>query len=359
MTDALPTDAEAGGWPAEEGFRWPAEWEPHRATWLSWPHNPDTWPGAARMARVEEAFVRIVESLADGERVAINVCDEPMEERVRRQLRALGPGGESAVEYHRNPTDDAWVRDHGPVFLVRGEAEARERALLDFRFDAWGGKYPPWDRDDAVPARIARSLGVRRFAVPEVLEAGSIDGDGEGTVLTTESCLLHPNRGARRRDAAEALLRRSVGARRVLWLADGIEGDDTDGHVDDITRFVGPGRVVTAIEADPADANHAPLDANRRRLASMVDSRGRRLEVVELPMPRPVRAEGGRCPASYANFYVGNRAVLVPAFDDPADARARAILAECFPEREIRPIDCRDLVVGLGALHCLTQQEPA
>jgi agmatine deiminase len=311
------------------------------------------------MERVEAAFTRMVEALVDGERVAINVTDEAMEGRVRRRLRSLGPRAESDVEYHHNPTDDAWVRDHGPVFVVRGEGARRERALIDFRFDAWGGKYPPWSRDDAVPARVARATGLRRFGVPEVLEAGSIDGDGEGTVLTTEACLLHPNRGGRDRFAAEALLRRTVGARRVLWLGDGIVGDDTDGHVDDLTRFVAPGRVVTSVEPDESDPNHGPLAVNRSRLSHMVDAAGRRLEVVELPMPRPVSHDGGRCPASYANFYVGNRAVLVPSFDDPADERARAILAECFPDRTAVAIPCRDLVVGLGAVHCLTQQEPA
>lgn len=311
------------------------------------------------MERVEAAFTRMVEALVDGERVAINVCDEAMEERVRRRLAPLGPGVEAAVEFHHNPTDDAWVRDHGPVFVVRGQGAGRERALIDFRFDAWGGKYPPWSRDDAVPARIARAAGLRRFPVDEVLEGGSIDGDGEGTVLTTEACLLHPNRGGRDREAAETLLRRTVGARAVLWLGDGIVGDDTDGHVDDVTRFVAPGRVVTAVEPDARDPNHGPLEANRRRLAGMVDAAGRRLEVVPLPMPRPVVDGGGRCPASYANFYVGNRVILVPAFDDPSDARARAVLEDCFPGRTAVSIPCRDLIVGLGAVHCLTQQEPA
>jgi agmatine deiminase len=356
VTDS-PTGDDAD--PAAAGYRWPAEWEPHRATWLSWPHNPETWPGAGRLARVESAFVRMVEALAEGERVAINVADDAMEDRVRGLLRGAGADIEAAAEFHHNPTDDAWVRDHGPLFLVREGGPRRERALLDFRFDAWGGKYPPWDRDDAVPSRIARATGLRRFAVDEVLEGGAIDGDGAGTVLTTESCLLHPNRGGRTRAEAEALLQRTVGARRVLWLGDGIEGDDTDGHVDDITRFVAPGRVVTAVESDARDPNHARLAANRRRLATQRDAAGRALEVIELPMPAPVWSDEGRCPASYANFYVANRAVLMPVFEDPADERARAVLADCFPGRRIECIPARDLVVGLGAVHCLTQQEPA
>jgi len=356
---AEPGGREAPESPAALGFRWPAEWESHAATWLSWPHNPDTWPGPGRLERVEAAFARMVEVLADGERVRINVADEVMEARVRRRLAALGPATERAVDYHHNPTDDAWVRDHGPVFVVRGEGSRRERGLLDFRFDAWGGKYPPWDRDDAVPGRIAAARGDRRFVVDSVLEGGSIEGDGRGTVLTTESCLLNPNRGGRTREAAERLLERCLGARRVLWLGDGIVGDDTDGHVDDITRFVAPARVVTVIENDPTDPNHAPLAANLERLRSMRDADDRPLELVTLPMPRPVVVEGARCPASYANFYVANRAVLVPVFDDPADERARSILAECFPGRVVEAIPGRDLVVGLGAVHCLTQQEPA
>ncbi len=342
--------------PAAAGFRWPAEWEPHRATWLSWPHNPETWPG--RLDAAEAAFDRMVEVLAQGETVCINVVDSAMEERVSRRIAALGPATERAVELHRIPTDDAWVRDHGPVFVTRGEGPPRERALVDFRFDAWGGKYPPWDRDDAVPSRVAEAVGLRRFVSDAVLEAGSIDGDGAGHVLTTESCLLNPNRGGRSREQAESLLKVVLGARRVLWLGDGIAGDDTDGHVDDITRFVGPGRIVTAVEDDPGDVNHAPLAANLERLRGMVDLEGRRFDVTTLPMPRPVVVDGVRCPASYANFYVANGSVLMPSFGDPADAEARAVLSECFPGRRVEPIPCRDLVVGLGAVHCLTQQEP-
>jgi len=343
--------------PAREGFRWPAEWEPHEATWLSWPHNPETWPG--RLERVEQAFLRMVEALAEGEHVRINVVDEAMEERVRKLLEAAGVRLDARVELFRVPTDDAWVRDHGPLFLVRGEGAARERLLLDFRFDAWGGKYPPWERDDAVPARLAAALDLPRLAVDAVLEGGAVDGDGAGTVLTTESCLLHPNRGAgRSREGLERLLADTLGARRVLWLGDGLEGDDTDGHVDDLTRFVAPGRVVTAVEPDASDPNHAPLRENLRRLGGMRDANGRRLDVAELPMPRPVREGGQRCPASYANFYLANGVCLMPAFGDPADERARAVLAECLPGRQVVPIPSRDLVVGLGAVHCLTQQQP-
>jgi agmatine deiminase len=236
----------------------------------------------------------------------------------------------------------------------------RERAILDFGFDAWGGKYPPFDLDDAVPRHMAVSLGLPRFEADFVLEGGSIDGDGEGTILTTESCLLHPNRGpGRTRERVESWLADWLGARHVLWLGDGILGDDTDGHIDDITRFVAPGVVVTAIEDDPADANHEPLRANLARLRGMRDAAGRPLSIATLPMPPPVVIDGQRCPASYANFYLANGVCLVPVFRAPQDASALAVLRELLPGREVVGIDCRDLVYGLGAIHCVTQQEPA
>lgn len=346
--------------PAELGYRWPAEWEPHAATWLSWPKNPETWPGGL-LARVERTFVEIVAALTEGEGVRINVDDAAAEQRVRGLLRGGGVDPGADVEIFRIPTDDAWVRDHGPLFVVNEQTGAR--AIVDFEFDAWGGKYPPWDRDDAVPGRVADTLGLSRFEGGIVLEPGSIEGDGAGAVITTESCLLHPNRGAggrpRARDLLEQRLRAMLGAERVIWLGDGIEGDDTDGHVDDLTRFVSPGRLVTAVESDSRDPNFAPLQRNLRRLRGLRDAAGRPYEIAEIPMPPPIVSGGDRLPASYANFYIANRVVLLPTFGVPADERAASILAECLPARRVVPIDSRDLVVGLGALHCLTQQEPA
>ncbi|MCG8589789.1 MAG: agmatine deiminase family protein [Proteobacteria bacterium] len=338
-------------------WRWPAEWEPHAATWLSWPHNLETWPGC--LADAEAAFAAMVRALCPHERVCINVVDAAMEDRVRALLADAGVAPDAPVACFEIPTDDAWVRDHGPIFVVRGEADAREVALLDFRFDAWGGKYPPWDRDDAVPAAVAGALGAARRPVEFVLEAGSIEGNGEGLVLTTESCLLNANRGGRPRAEVEAVLRETLGAREILWLEDGVAGDDTDGHVDDLTRFVAPRTVVTATERDVADPNHAPLEANRRRLRAWRGVGGEALDVVELPMPPPVVHAGERLPASYANFYVANEVVLVPVFDVPSDARALAILRELWPGRDVVGIPARVLVRGLGAVHCLTQQQPA
>jgi agmatine deiminase len=235
-----------------------------------------------------------------------------------------------------------------------------EVAVVDWGYNAWGGKYPPYDRDDAVPRLVAALLGLRVFSPGIIMEGGSLDVNGRGTLLTTESCLLNPNRNPTLdRAAIEEHLRAYLGIAHVIWLGDGIAGDDTDGHVDDITRFVAPDTIVTVIEDDPADENHRPLAGNRERLRAARDQDGRPFTVVELPMPRPVVRDGQRLPASYANFYVGNAVVLVPTFEDPSDARALAVLRGCFPSRRVVGIDSRDLVWGLGAFHCATQQQPA
>lgn len=344
--------------PAAQGWRWPAEWEPHRATWLAWPHNPETWPG--RLERVYAPYVEMVRVLHLHERVCINVCDESMEAQARRRLAAGGVDADRGVEFHHIPTDDTWARDHGPIFLVRERSGGHERAIVDFGFNSWGGKYGPWEQDDAVPARVAQELGLPCFDGGVVLEGGSIDGNGRGAVLTTEACLLHPNRGpGRTREGMEAVLARLLGARQVLWLGDGIEGDDTDGHIDDLARFVDAGTVVTVTEDSPSDPNHAPLQENLRRLRRARDQDGKPLAVATLPMPPPLQVDGQRCPASYANFYLANGVALVPTFEAPSDARALAVLRELLPGREIVGIPCSDLVYGLGAIHCMTQQEPA
>jgi len=341
--------------------RWPAEWEPHRATWLSWPHNEETWP-ADVMPDVEDAFCEIVRAIAPGEAVEINVVDAAMGERVLARLRDAGVEPIERVRVHVVPTDDAWMRDHGGIFVQSGEGAAARLELMDFAFDAWGGKYPPWDRDANVAAEMARIADVPRVESKFVLEAGSIEGDGAGTILTTESCLLNPNRARpgqdRSREALEAMLGETLGAKRVLWLGDGIEGDDTDGHVDDLTRFVAPGRVVTAEASDSGDSDHAVLADNRARLGEMTDAAGRRLDVVELPMPGAVMGPEGRLPASYANFYFANAALLVPTFGTDADREAIAIL-ERVADRPVVPIPARRLVIGFGTVHCVTQQEPA
>jgi agmatine deiminase len=282
-----------------------------------------------------------------------------MEEGARAAISRAGWDPDRGVRFHHYPTTDAWCRDHGPIFVVR-DRPVRERALLDFRFDNWGRKYPGFELDDAVPRHVEKILGLPRFPCDVVLEGGAIDGDGRGTVLTTESCLLNPNRGpGRTRERMERLLADQLGARSVLWLGEGIEGDDTDGHVDDVARFVAPGVVVAAVADDASDPNHAPLAENLRRLRAMRDAAGAPLRVVELPMPARLVRDGLRSPASHANFYLANGVALVPTFGGASDARALAILGELLPGREMVGIPSGELVSGFGAVHCVTQQEPA
>ena len=341
--------------PTSLGFRMPAEWEPHAATWLSWPHKEESWPG--NFAPIPGIFAEMVAALAPGEQVRINVGTVDLEESARAALRARGVGNHPSVRFFRVPTNDAWVRDHGPIFVVNDRGES---AITRWGYNAWGGKYPPWDLDEQVPGRLAEILGLHRFDGGMILEGGSIDVDGRGTLLTTEACLLNPNRNPHlSRDDIERRLRDFLGVRKILWLGDGILGDDTDGHVDDLTRFVAPATVVTVVEEDPDDANYLPLRENLARLRSMTDSDGRALEVVTLPMPPPLTYEDTRLPASYANFYVGNAAVLVPSFGHDRDRLVCETLARLFPGRRITPIRASELVWGLGAFHCLTQQEPA
>lgn len=356
------SEAEQGA--ATLGYRWPAEWEPHTATWLTWPHNRETWPG--RLEAVERAFSEIVRVLSCHEIVRINVSSDAMEERVRILLGSRGLGENAQVEYAKIESDDAWVRDHGSIFVVGpGSDEQGELAALNFGFNAWGGKYPPWDRDQAIGQNMAKHLAVKAFTESWILEGGSIDGNGLGAILTTKSCLLNSNRnpgpdgGPPSIEEVERRLAKSLGAQRVHWLADGIVSDDTDGHIDDIARFVASDRIVAAVERNTGDANHELLKANWAALKELRDGRGQRYELVELPMPPPIVVEGQRCPASYANFYIANNVVLVPTFDVPSDSLALEILGECLPMREVVGIPSRDLVVGLGSVHCLTQQEPS
>ena len=327
-------------------MRWPAEWERHRATWLAWPHNPDTWPGLLEDARAE--FVELLRALLEAEPVELVVDDAETEADVRRRLTAAGIPEARGPRFHRLASDDAWLRDTAPIFV---EDDAGAPLALDFDFDAWGGKYPPWERDAALGARIAEAAGVPAERPGFVLEGGSVEGDGAGTLLTTESCLLHPNRESprRSREQMEARLARWLGARRVIWLADGIVGDDTDGHIDDLCRFVAPGAVVAASAGSGPDA--AVLARNRQRL------RAAGLDVIDLPMPS--LPPGPPRPASYANFLLANGVALVPVFGAPEDSRALDVLREALPGRRVLGLRCAALVAGLGAIHCLSQQEPA
>jgi agmatine deiminase len=352
--------------PRQLGYRMPAEWEPHEATWLAWPHNPEDWPGKSQA--IPWLYAEIVRLLAAHERVHILVEDEKAEQRVTGILERAHANLDR-VSFHRWPTDRSWTRDSGPIFVRDGDGRV---AITNWRFNAWA-KYSNWQLDDQLPRRAAELLGLPEWqpaielspgAAPHrlVLEGGSIDVNGAGTLLTTEECLLSEvqqrNPGLSREQLEQAF-HDFLGIDQVLWLGRGIAGDDTHGHIDDIARFVAPGTIVTAVEPNAADANHEPLAENLARLRAARSLEGRQFTVVELPLPRPVVFRGQRLPASYANFYVANGLVLIPTFHDPNDRVALNILAELFPGREIVGIHSVDLIWGLGALHCMTQQQPA
>jgi agmatine deiminase len=349
--------------PAAQGFRMPAEWEPHAATWLAWPHHARDWPG--KFGAIPWAFAEIIRAITPSERVRLIVKDAAHEAAARRVLQKAGAPLER-VDFFRAATDRGWTRDMCPIFLVRERDGLRELGATSWRFDGWA-TYSNWRRDDTAKDRILARLDLPSWQ-PEVdgrrvvLEGGAIDVDGEGTLLATEECLLsdvqarNPGLG---RPGTERALRDYLGAERVVWLGDGIAGDDTHGHVDDLARFVRPGTLVLAAEDDSSDANYRALAENRERLQAARDAKGRVLEVVPLPMPAPLFFSGVRLPASYLNFYVTNEAVLVPTFNDPNDRVALGLLAELFPDRAVVGIHAVDLVWGFGTIHCLTQQEPA
>jgi agmatine deiminase len=345
--------------PAESGFRMPAEWEPHEATWIAWPHEKADWPG--KFAAIPWVYVEIVRLLALSETVRLLVDSPTARRRIRALLTQAGIDLKQ-VEFFLIPTDRVWTRDYGPIFVTNPVGEV---ALTDWQFNAWA-KYPNWQRDDAVPAQLQQLLGLESWqphagAQRVVLEGGSIDVNGQSLMLTTEECLLDTvqarNPGLTR-EQLEKVFAEYLGVQRVLWLNKGISGDDTHGHVDDLARFVDPDTIVTVVEPNAADPNHEPLLENRERLRGMAGLHGRALTVVELPMPEPVFFDGQRLPASYANFYIANDRVLMPTFNDSHDRLALGILADLFPGRQVIGIHAVDLVWGLGTLHCLTQQQP-
>jgi len=346
--------------PAALGFSMPAEWEPHEATWLAWPRNPTDWPD--KLDTIRWVYAEIVRKLTPGEIVRMLVRSAAEEEMARRYLQRAG-ADVSRVEFIRHPTNRSWTRDSGPVFVRR----TGESAIVHFHFNAWA-KYPDWQRDRRVPDTAARLLGKALFRARYqgrefVLEGGGIDVNGCGTLVTTEECYLDPevqvrNPGLGRADYEKAF-RDYLGATNILWLGAGIAGDDTHGHVDDLCRFVNRRTMVMIREDDPADVNYRPLAENWERVRDFRLEDGSRPEVIPLPMPAPLFFDGDRLPASYANFYIANAAVLVPTFNDPNDRRALGILSELFPDRPVVGIHAVDLVLGFGTLHCLTQQQPA
>ncbi len=356
--------------PRALGYRMPAEWEPHEATWLVWPHNASDWPG--KFAAIPWLYAEIVRLLAGRERVELIVENAAAERRVKSMLARTGANLDQ-VSFHQWPTDRGWTRDSGPIFIKKdGTRNAEGRiGLTNWRFNAWA-KYDDWRLDDQLPGRVGKLLGMPEWQ-PKVrladgrtrrmvLEGGSIDVNGAGLLLTTEECMLSEvqqrNPGVSRAQL-EQVFHDFLGVDQVVWLGRGIAGDDTHGHVDDIARFAGPATIVAASEPDACDPNHAPLAENLRRLKAARTQGGKQFTLVELPMPRPVVFRGQRLPASYANFYIANGLVLVPTFHDPNDRVALNTLAEVFPDREVIGIDSVDLIWGLGALHCMTQQQPA
>jgi agmatine deiminase len=358
--------AAPAGTPAKLGYRMPAEWEPHAATWLAWPHERSDWPGPGKLEAVRWVYTEFIRHVGAGERIRLLVRDAAMERQARGLLRRAG-APLAQVDFVHAETDRSWTRDFCPIWVRNHDGGL---GLVHWRFNGWA-KYPNHRRDAAVPNLIARATKLPRWKPTVdvggrprhvVLEGGGIDVNGRGTLLTTEECLLSPiqarNPGLDRK-AVERVLGDALGIRKVLWLGEGITGDDTHGHVDDLARFVDATTVVVASSEDRNDPDYARLAENRDRLRRMTDQDGTPLRVLELPMPAPITWEGERLPASYANFYVANGVVVVPTFNDPNDRRALALLAKCFPDRKVVGIHAVDLVLGLGTLHCMTQQEPA
>jgi len=344
--------------PVELGYRMPAEWEPHASTWFTWP-RPDGISFPDKYDSVPPVYAELIRHLVQGEEVNINVWDAQMEDWVRERL-TQNRTPLDRVFFHHFPAYEPWCRDHGPIFLVREQNGNRERAIVDWGYNAWGNKYPPFDLDDAIPQRIAELRGIRLFSPGIVMEGGSVEVNGQGTLLTTEACLLNRNRNPGLTKAQiEKYLCNYFGVTHVLWLGDGIVGDDTDGHIDDLARFVNPTTVVTVVEEDPADANYQILQDNLERLRTLSDQAGQPLRIVNLPMPGVVEYQGQRLPASYANFYIANEMVLVPIYRHPNDATALEVLQSEFPDRRVIGVDSTELIWGLGSFHCISQQEPA
>ena len=339
--------------PSALGFRVPAEWEPHEATWLAWPHDFETWP--EELPQIEAIYCEIIEHLCSGEKVHVLVEDEQMKDSVFQKLRAKGIT--KNVFLHQIETDSIWIRDYGPMFLVRRLGKS---AFLNFKFNAWGRKYDAFEKDDQVPNRLTSILDAQEFRAELVLEGGAIDVNGMGTCLTTEECVLNPNRNTSlTRQEMEQCLRDFVGVRQVIWLEAGLAGDDTDGHIDEVARFVAPTTVVAALEWNTHSQDFGSLKKNWEQLCKSVDQDGKRFNIITLPMPETVALNGIQLPASYANFYIGNKVVLVPVFNRRSDRTALGILKDLFPSRNVVGINSIPLIIGLGAIHCITQQQPA
>ena len=342
--------------PSELGFHMPAEWQRQEAIWLSWPHNEETWPGI--FDRIPNVYSEIVYHLSQNQVVKINVKDAD-HEKVVRDILSKANANLKAIKFYQIPTNDTWCRDHGPTFLIKNDTGVNEKALINWQFNSWGGKYP-FELDNAVPESILKFENCKFFNPGIVMEGGSIEVNGAGSVLTTKACLLNHNRNPHlNQSQIEDYLKAYLGVKQVLWLEDGILGDDTNGHIDDLSRFVNENTIVTILEADSSDENYEILRENMQLLKGMRNLHGKPFDIITLPMPEPIIFQSERLPASYANFLIANKLVLVPIFQDKNDKVAIELLQKCFPDRKVVGINCRDLVAGLGTLHCISQQEPS
>ena len=340
--------------PKELGYHFPAEFARHSATWLSWPHKEESWPG--KIETIFPVYAQFIKLVAEGENVCINVADQAMKQKAISHPDKVGADLKN-IQFFFHPTNDAWCRDHGPAFLIN--EKEKKKMVVKWNYNAWGNKYPPFYLDNQIPISIAKHYKLPCATPGIVMEGGSVDFNGKGTVLTTTSCLLNPNRNPQlTQNQIEKYLINYYGVENVLWLGDGIVGDDTDGHIDDITRFVNEDTVVTVVEERKADENYVPLKENLEMLKKMKLENGESIRIVELPMPDPIIYQDQRLPASYANFYIANNHVVVPTFRDKKDDIALSILQNCFPNRKVVGLDSTDIIWGLGSFHCLSQQEP-
>lgn len=341
--------------PATQGYYFPAEFAPQVATWLSWPHKEESWPG--KIQTIYPRYAQFVKELTKGQKVCINIKNENMKSFAIEYLLKANTDM-SKVEFYFHPTNDAWCRDHGPAFLINPQADIK-KVIVDWGYNAWGNKYPPYDLDDDIPTHIGIALGLPVFYPGIVMEGGSVDFNGAGTLITSTACLLNKNRNPQlNQQGIESYLHHYYGVQQILWVDEGIIGDDTDGHIDDTVRFFNEDSVITVIEPDKNDENHNLLEHNLRQLKQMRLINGKQLNIVELPMPDPLYYEGQRLPCSYANFLITNKSVIVPIFNSKKDDEALQIIQSCFPERQIVGIDSTDIIWGLGSFHCLSQQEP-
>jgi len=342
--------------PKQLGYYFPAEFEPHSATWLSWPHKEASWP--EKIHTIFPYYSQFVKALTFSEKVCINVNDEAMKKFAVNHLQQASVDL-SKVEFFFHPTNDAWCRDHGPAFLINPEAKENKKVIVDWAYNAWGNKYPPFDLDDNIPTLIGLHYDIPVYYPGIVMEGGSVEFNGKGTILTSRACLLNPNRNPHLdQEQIEKYLYNYYGAAQVLWVDDGIVGDDTDGHIDDTVRFANEDTVLTVVEENKQDENYELLQQNLKQLKQMRLLNGKQLNIAELPMPDEVIFEGQRLPASYANFYIANRSVIVPLFNCNKDDKAMQVIASCYPGREIIGIDSTEIIWGLGSFHCMSQQEP-